>query len=86
MGSGQVRCLVAIELEITPALMHVPHIEYYENGTVQAVGKLKDGKRDGYWKWYRPDGTKRKTGYFVNGKRTKEWMRYDIKGKLVKNV
>lgn len=58
--------------------------EYYSDGTIRAVGKLKDGKRDGYWKWYRKDGSKLKLGYFTEGKLAKEWMRYDKNGKLIK--
>lgn len=60
------------------------HTDYHKNGAVRAVGKLKDGKRDGYWKWYRQDGSKMKVGYFENGKLAKEWMRYDKGGKLLK--
>lgn len=63
----------------------VSHIEYHKNGSIQATGKLRDGKRDGYWKWYREDGTKFKTGYFKDGKLAKEWMLYDKKGKLIKS-
>lgn len=27
-----------------------------------ALGYVKNGKRDGYWKWYRADGSKLRTG------------------------
>lgn len=63
--------------------MKKPHIEYHKDGTIRAKGTLKDGKRDGYWKWYRKDGSKMKTGYFKEGKRAKEWMKYDNNGKLI---
>jgi antitoxin component YwqK of YwqJK toxin-antitoxin module len=52
---------------------------------MKVVGKYKNGKKDGYWKWYRKDGTKLKTGYFKEGKLAEEWMRYDKKGRLIKN-
>lgn len=61
-----------------------PHIEYHKDGTIRAKGKLKDGKRDGYWKFYRADGTKLKTGFYTYGELTKDWMMYDKKGKLIK--
>lgn len=66
--------------------MKTKHIKYWKDGSVLATGYLKDGKLDGYWKWYRKDGSKMKTGYFKEGMRVKEWMVYDKKGKLVKKL
>lgn len=64
--------------------MRVKQITYHDNGSVLAIGYLKDGKSDGYWKWYREDGTKMKTGYFKDGELAKEWMYYDENGTLIK--
>ena len=64
--------------------MRQTHTKYRNDGTILAVGYLKDGQMDGYWKWYRKDGTKLKTGFFTDGKRTKDWMKYDKTGKLIK--
>jgi len=64
--------------------MRTKHIKYHQDGSVLAKGYLKDGKLDGYWKWYRHDGSKMKVGYFKEGKRAKDWMRYDKNGKLIK--
>lgn len=63
--------------------MRVKKTNYHENGKISSFGYLKDGKRDGYWKWYREDGSKLKLGHFSEGKRTKDWMKYDKKGKLI---
>lgn len=64
--------------------MKTSHAEYRKDGTLRAVGKLKDGKKDGYWKWYRQDGSKLKTGYFTDGNLARTWMRYDKNGKFIK--
>ena len=33
-------------------------IKYHANGkTVWSKGKIRDGDPDGYWEWYRIDGT-----------------------------
>ena len=34
----------------------------YENGTVSSEGYLKDGKPDGYWKTYHPNGKLKSEG------------------------
>jgi antitoxin component YwqK of YwqJK toxin-antitoxin module len=60
------------------------HVSYYPDGSIRAKGNLKDGKRNGYWKWYRKDGSKMKVGFFTNGTLTKAWMKYDIRGILIK--
>lgn len=73
-----------VDFEIIVKEMKIPHIEYFKNRTIRAKGKLLKGKRDGYWKWYRKDGSKMKTGYFKEGKLAKEWMRYDKNGKLIR--
>ncbi len=66
--------------------MKISSVTYYSDGSIHAIGKLKDGKREGYWKWYRRDATKLKTGYFVAGKLAKPWMKYDTKGKLIHEI
>jgi antitoxin component YwqK of YwqJK toxin-antitoxin module len=42
------------------------------------------GECDGYWEWFRKDGTKMRSGYFRLGKQVGEWTTYDKKGKAVK--
>lgn len=66
--------------------MKVKQTLYHSDGSIKAQGTLKDGKKDGYWKWYREDGSKLKTGYFKDGKLIKDWMNYDKNGKLIKNL
>ena len=60
-------------------------IKYHANGkTIWSKGKIKDGKPHGYWEWYRPDGTRKRSGTFKHGEPIGEWTTYDINGKIYK--
>ncbi len=60
------------------------HTEYFKDGGIRAKGTFKNGKLDGYWLWFRKDGTKLRSGYFINNKQTGKWTTYDQKGKVYK--
>ena len=56
-------------------------IKYHANGaTVWSKGKMVADQPDGYWEWYRPDGTIKRSGYFENGEPIGEWVTYDNQG------
>lgn len=60
-------------------------IKYHANGkTIWSKGKILNGKTDGYWEWYRLDGTKKRSGFFEKGEPVGEWTTYDSKGKIYK--
>ena len=60
-------------------------IKYHANGkTVWSKGKMKDGKPNGYWEWFRIDGTLKRSGNFKAGEVVGEWTTYDSKGKVYK--
>ncbi|TFE02080.1 hypothetical protein [Jeotgalibacillus salarius] len=60
-------------------------IKYHANGkTMWSKGKMAGGQPDGYWEWYRLDGTKKRSGYFKNGDPVGEWITYDSKGEEYK--
>lgn len=60
-------------------------IKYHANGKSKfAKGKAVDGQPDGYWEWYRPDGTLKRSGYFSKGEAVGEWTTYDQRGKVYK--
>lgn len=62
-------------------------IKYHANGkTIWSKGKVKSGKAEGYWEWYRPDGTLKRSGYFKGGEPVGEWITYDQKGKAFKKT
>lgn len=56
------------------------HIKYHKDGSVWAKGEMADGKMEGYWEWFRKDGTKLRSGHFKKDKQIGEWTTYDAKG------
>jgi antitoxin component YwqK of YwqJK toxin-antitoxin module len=60
-------------------------IKYHANGkTIWSKGKTINGVPEGYWEWFRVDGTLKRSGYFAKGKQTGLWTTYDSKGKPYK--
>ena len=60
-------------------------IKYHANGTTRwSKGKVVDGKADGYWEWYRVDGSIKRSGYFEKGEPVGEWTTYDANGNVYK--
>ncbi|MGH9574081.1 MAG: toxin-antitoxin system YwqK family antitoxin [Candidatus Acidiferrales bacterium] len=64
--------------------MRQEHIQRHKDGSVWAKGTVVDGTPDGYWEWFRKDGTKMRSGHFQMGKQVGEWTTYDGKGKVYK--
>ena len=64
--------------------MKQQHIQYHKDGSIWAKGDMEDSACEGYWEWFRKDGTKMRSGYFKNDKQTGEWITYDKKGKEFK--
>lgn len=60
------------------------YVKYHNDGSVWGKGKMVDNKHEGYWEWFRKDGTKMRSGYFEKGKQVGEWITYDKKGKIYK--
>lgn len=60
------------------------YIEYHKDGSIHAKGFMIEGVPDGYWEWFRLDGTKMRSGYFQKGTQVGEWVTYDKKGKVYK--
>lgn len=60
-------------------------IKYHANGTTRwSKGRVVDGYPEGYWEWYRIDGSIKRSGSFVKGEPVGEWTTYDQKGKVYK--
>lgn len=60
-------------------------IKYHANGkTKWSKGKIVAGKAEGYWEWYRIDGTIKRSGYFENGEPVGKWTTYDQIGAVYK--
>ncbi len=63
---------------LTPRLVH------HKDGTLWAKGQVRGETLEGYWEWFRKDGTKLRSGFFAGGEQTGEWTTYDKKGKAYK--
>lgn len=60
-------------------------IKYHANGkTIWSKGKTVNDIPEGYWEWYRLDGTLKRSGHFSNGEPIGEWITYDTNGKVYK--
>ncbi len=64
--------------------MKQQQVIHHKDGSVWAKGDMVDEVPNGYWKWFRKDGTKLRSGYFKNGKQAGQWITYDKKGKEYK--
>mgnify|MGYP000561646155 CR=1 FL=1 len=60
-------------------------IKYHANGKTRwSKGKLVNEQTEGYWEWYRPDGTLKRSGYFDKGEPVGIWTTYDEQGRVHK--
>ena len=60
-------------------------IKFHTNGqTIWSKGKIADDKPEGYWEWYRIDGTIKRSGHFDKGEPVGQWITYDSKGQVYK--
>ncbi len=56
-------------------------IKYHANGkTIWSKGEMVNNEPNGYWEWFRPNGTLKRSGSFNHGKPIGEWITYDKKG------
>lgn len=60
------------------------NVMYHNDGSIWAKGKMAGGKYEGYWEWFRKDGTRMRSGHFLKGKQAGEWTTYDKAGKVYK--
>ena len=51
---------------------------FYDNGTLQSEGIMKNGLPDGVWKYYDPYGKLNQYGMYVLGKRDARWLSGDL--------
>ncbi len=51
---------------------------FYDNGTIQSEGQMKDGLPTGFWKLYDPFGKLHQYGQYVLGKRQGRWLSGDL--------
>ncbi|MGY1795745.1 hypothetical protein ACI796_17405 [Geodermatophilus sp. SYSU D00525] len=56
------------------------HEERHRDGSLRARGQVTGGQPDGYWEWFRLDGTGLRSGWFDRRPATGEWTTYDSSG------
>jgi antitoxin component YwqK of YwqJK toxin-antitoxin module len=62
-------------------------IKFHANGITRwSKGKFSKGVMEGYWEWYRLDGTLKRSGYFSKGIPVGDWVTYDKEGKFYKKT
>lgn len=61
-------------------------VDRYADGTVKAIGQVRDGQLDGAWRWYRTDGSLMRTGQFDLGVQLGQWQTFNRTGRLVKTT
>jgi len=60
------------------------YVKRHNDGTIWAKGTMVDGVPEGYWEWFRKDGSKMRSGFFRDGKQTGKWTTYDRNSKVYK--
>ena len=56
------------------------HVQRHRDGSLRARGPVVGGQPDGYWEWFRLDGTRLRSGHFDAGRAVGEWTTYDRAG------
>ncbi len=64
--------------------MSKEHIIYHKDGSIWGKGQMVGDAADGYWEWFRKDGTKMRSGHFDKGKQVGEWITFDKTGSVYK--
>lgn len=60
------------------------YIHRHRNGSLWAKGTMAGKKKEGYWEWFRKDGSKMRSGFFKKDKQIGNWTTYDKQGNTVK--
>jgi len=55
-----------------------------KDGSIWAKGKMVGKLPDGYWEWFRKEGSRMRSGSFKKGKQVGKWTTYDKTGNVVK--
>ena len=60
-------------------------IKFHANEKTRwSKGLMVNDLPEGYWEWYRVDGTLKRSGYFEKGEPVGEWITYNTKGDVHK--
>ncbi len=74
------RKLVQLRIAELADVVDGVRLEFFGDGQLKATGRMKDGRLQGNWKWFRKDGTLLRTGRFSAGEQVGTWRTYDRDG------
>ncbi|MBA3971590.1 MAG: hypothetical protein H0X46_05500 [Bacteroidetes bacterium] len=57
--------------------------EFRNDSTYVYRGQYSNGKKEGYWIYFYPNGKIQKQGDFINGNMTSWWQEYNEQGNLI---
>jgi len=60
--------------------LHGPMVSRYDSGQLKEIGTYRDGKREGRWTYWAPDGTLAAKLEFKQGKPHGTWMSWSAQG------
>jgi uncharacterized protein YdhG (YjbR/CyaY superfamily) len=68
------RRLIRVRLDQISDVTDGKRLEFFDDGTVKAEGRMRQGELHGDWRWYRRDGSLLRTGSFRDGEKVGEWQ------------
>ncbi len=77
--SGKLRAKVTVDQH---AVANGTTSIYYESGVVEAEGFVRNGERDGEWRWYDSTGSLVEIGFYVEGAMHGDFTEYYSSGKV----
>lgn len=60
------------------------YTQHHKDGSLCAKGYVRGETAEGYWQWFRRDGTIMRSGHFADGIQVGEWTTYDKNGSVYK--
>lgn len=73
---------MTIEYDVVNGIKEGDFITYNPNNKIQMIGKMKDNKNVGFWKYYSKDGILQTTGFYKDDIPDSLWTWYFVNGKV----
>lgn len=80
---GLLRRLIRERLDEISTVANGQRFDFYDDGSLKAVGSMKAGMLHGAWRWYRRDGSLMRAGSFRSGEPSGVWETFDRSGDRV---
>ena len=72
-----------IEYDVVNGKKEGDFITYYPNDKIQMIGKMKENKNVGEWKYYFSDGSLETSGFYDDDIPTGKWIWFQPDGKVI---